>query len=218
MNINKVRKELAVLLLLASGMANAGLITIGGLTLENAGDSYVTDHANNVDYLRWDLVKDFNYSDLTTAIQTGNAYAGWSIATNEEANNFVNALLDGTSNCDTVVDFASCTTTYSFADFTTLMGSSYDGNASITYAWFLSDNAIGQQVGYVEAQSGRLNKQNEWASIARSDTWSRSGRSSGSPIGFMLYRDSVEVPEPSTLAIFALGLMLLTSRRFKKQS
>jgi hypothetical protein len=29
--------------------------------------------------------------------------------------------------------------------------------------------------------------------------------------------DAAEVPEPSTLAIFALGLMGLASRRFKKQ-
>jgi hypothetical protein len=33
-----------------------------------------------------------------------------------------------------------------------------------------------------------------------------------------LYRSSVDVPEPSTLAIFALGMIGLASRRFKKQS
>jgi hypothetical protein len=32
------------------------------------------------------------------------------------------------------------------------------------------------------------------------------------------FQESVSVPEPSTLAIFALGLMGLASRRFKKQS
>jgi hypothetical protein len=42
----------------------------------------------------------------------------------------------------------------------------------------------------------------------------------------MLYRDhaiaapddNIDVPEPSTLAIFALGMIGLASRRFKKQS
>ena len=32
------------------------------------------------------------------------------------------------------------------------------------------------------------------------------------------YNSSTEVPEPSTLAIFALGMIGLASRRFKKQS
>jgi len=32
------------------------------------------------------------------------------------------------------------------------------------------------------------------------------------------YNNSVDVPEPSTLAIFALGMMGLASRRFKKQA
>jgi len=36
--------------------------------------------------------------------------------------------------------------------------------------------------------------------------------------GFMLIKDDVNVPEPSTLAIFALGIIGLASRRFKKQS
>ena len=37
-------------------------------------------------------------------------------------------------------------------------------------------------------------------------------------LGFVLYNDAVNVPEPSTLAIFALGMIGLASRRFKKQS
>jgi hypothetical protein len=36
--------------------------------------------------------------------------------------------------------------------------------------------------------------------------------------GFILVKDEVNVPEPSTLAIFALGIMGLASRRFKKQA
>ncbi len=36
--------------------------------------------------------------------------------------------------------------------------------------------------------------------------------------GLVLIKDDVTVPEPSTLAIFALGMIGLASRRFKKQS
>jgi hypothetical protein len=36
--------------------------------------------------------------------------------------------------------------------------------------------------------------------------------------GLVLIKNQVDVPEPSTLAIFALGMIGLASRRFKKQS
>ena len=219
MNINMIRKKLAgLLILLVSGTANAGLITIGGLTLENAGDSYVTDHVNNVDYLRWDQVKHLSFSELTTSLQTGNAYDGWEIASLGQANDFVNALLDGTSGCNSSIGFDVCSTSYTYTDFITLMGSSYDRNLSYTYAWFLSDNKFGSEVGYIEANVVRLSKSNEWSSFATSDTFSSTGTNSALPIGFMLYREHAEVPEPSTLAIFALGMIGLASRRFKKQS
>jgi len=39
-----------------------------------------------------------------------------------------------------------------------------------------------------------------------------------SNVGAWLVRDHIKVPEPSTLAIFALGMIGLASRRFKKQS
>jgi hypothetical protein len=215
--MNKVIKELAVLLLLASGMANAGLITIGGLTLENAGDSYVTDHVNNVDYLRWDQVKDLSYSELTTALQTGNAYDGWEIASNGEANDFVNALLDGTSSCDEVTGTSYCSMDINFRAFELMMGISYDSVTNLNFAFFLSDNGIYYEVGYVQRYNDMILKINEWDSIAESDNYSASGQNPESPIGFLLYRDNTEVPEPSTLAIFALGMIGLASRRFKKK-
>jgi len=36
--------------------------------------------------------------------------------------------------------------------------------------------------------------------------------------GMIMIKDATDVPEPSTLAIFALGIIGLASRRFKKQS
>ncbi len=94
------------------------------------------------------------------------------------------------------------------------MGVSYGGYWN--YAWFLSDNNFEREVGYIElyesTQTGptRVRKNNEWASIASSDSF----RS----IGFLLVREAQDVPEPSALAIFALGMMGLASRRFKKKS
>lgn len=56
----------------------------------------------------------------------------------------------------------------------------------------------------------------------RFNKWSTEGNSvneGSGPLTISAYAPlGTEVPEPSTLAIFALGLMALVSRRFKKQS
>jgi hypothetical protein len=206
--------------LLACGMANAGVISIGGLTLENVGDSYVTDHVNNVDYLRWDQVRDLNYGQLTAALQTGQAWDGWEIASIGEAHNFVNALLGGSSMCDTMQDVSTeCGRAFPWADFETLMGPRCEYcNENGSYAWYLSDNARMEEVGLVGAVSGAIVADNEWESIALSDEFALGGDWAHAPVGFMLYREHADVPEPSTLAIFALGIMGLATRRFNKQS
>lgn len=233
MNINMIKIGYAALLFSASWVSNAGLITIGDLTLEQAGDSYVTDHVNNVDYLRWDQVKNLNFSELSTALQSGNAYDGWSIAGNIEANNFTNALLGSIGQCDSIVGNATCatdTTPYSYTDYVTLLGASFDSSPLNNYAFFLSDNGIGQEVGLVEYFSSGFDintvlKLNEWSLIATSDQYSDNGTSPNGPIGFILYRDHTstgtpvtDVPEPSSIAILTLGMIGLASRRFKKQS
>jgi hypothetical protein len=75
------------------------------------------------------------------------------------------------------------------------------------------------EVSYV-ANSGALGKFSEigGGNFGRSDFNAGASRYSGSgrdQRGSMLVR-STNVPEPSTLAIFALGLIGLASRRFKK--
>jgi hypothetical protein len=222
-NTKMLKAAFAGLILFVSGFANAGVITIGGLTLENVGDNYVTDHVNNVDYLRWDLVKNFKYNELLTALQPGNTYFGWKIASNGEANDFVNALLDGSSSCDSIVEnlFQFCTFPFSYTNFAELMGGFEDEDAPLNAAFFLSDNGMLDEVGAVIVsgyRDGYVGKYNEFDSIANSDSFSPGGSESDTPYGFLLYRDAAEVHEPSTLAILALAMIGLASRRFKKQS
>jgi len=71
------------------------------------------------------------------------------------------------------------------------------------------------------------NTTSNYATVAMSGTsvnatqWQNGGagaRISSQPeLAFRINGNSTEVPEPSTLAIFALGIMGLASRRFKKQ-
>jgi len=190
--------------------------------LESAGDAYVTDNVNKVDYLRWDQVKNMNFADLTGAIAAGGIYDGWTIAQNVDATNFTNALFPDASLCTSApleapVVCAGAAEGYIYADFLQLMGASYDADETKVYAWFLSGNGDLYEVGGLKADATSFIKIEEWDSVSASDAWSHTGTYSAYPIGFQLVRAHAYVPEPSTLAIFALGLMGLSSRRFKKK-
>ncbi len=221
MNLKFLKTTLVATFIIGSSFfANAGLITIGSLTLEQAGDTYVQDSLNGLEWLQWDEVKALKYSELSTQLATGGTYEGWRIARNDDANLFIDALFNGwhTDTCNSTKSYEYCWTQSPspapIKDFEQLMGVSYGGYWN--YAWFLSDNNFEREVGYIElyesTQTGptRVRKNNEWASIASSDSLSS--------IGFMLVREAQDVPEPSALAIFALGMMGLASRRFKKKS
>ncbi len=200
--------------------AYAGIIDYGNLTLENASDTYVTDSVSGYDWLRWDQVKTLNYSQLLNSIGVGGEFEGWHIAHNEQMNDFVNALLPGGSDCDSEVITGACTTDLDFTAFSTLMGISYDNLETLSLAWFLTDGDGQNEIGLVQAwDDGLMWKDNDNNSIAYTDGFSDAGLLP--PVGFQLYRlspNTSNVPEPSTLAIFALGMIGLASRRFKKQS
>ncbi|MCP4324968.1 MAG: PEP-CTERM sorting domain-containing protein [Alteromonadales bacterium] len=224
MKFKFVKSALATLTLAATFMitpTHAGFIDYGALTLLNDGDIYVTDSINGVDWLRWDQVKTLNYSQLQTAIGAGGAFDGWSIARNADMNDFTNALFEGLSTCDNLTMTQSCTgaVNFDYALFNKLMGKAYDYDPSHNFAWFLSDNGIEQEVGFVQAYKDNMYKFNEGTNLTNSDQYSNVGMDPDLPIGFQLYRESdVAVPEPSTLAIFALGMIGLASRRLSRQS
>lgn len=84
----------------------------------------------------------------------------------------------------------------------------WDVNLSLTpYSTAFSQNINGESVIFT-----RLLRQ----SLTNGDPVSSSTGSSIGAIGFTA--NTAEVPEPSTLAVLALGLMGLASRKFKKQA
>ena len=119
------RVGLASLICSFSSLASAGVITIGNLTLETAGDIFVTDHVNNVDYMRWDQELNMTLADTIAATAVGGTLEGWAVAHNLEANNFTNALLADTgSNC------SSYTVTSDYCG-STPTGATGTGNSSL---------------------------------------------------------------------------------------
>jgi hypothetical protein len=75
------------------------------------------------------------------------------------------------------------------------------------YVKFLSDNAMGQQVGLLEYRGSFDSKvaiYHEWASIAVSDTLSAPFTYT---VPWLLYRPTTVVPEPGTLLLLTSGLL-----------
>jgi len=211
----------------ASLAANASVITIGSLTLENEGDTYVTDSLNGLDWLRWDQVNTLTFAELTDATN-GGAYGGWSIAHNNEALLFHEALFGAVKPCNTNLVNPGCDLI--FNDFISLMGYTTPSEFR-SRGLFVNDNydvnidiADDNWAGYIRAQNTErypnryMMKQSISTSPVLRDQAYWEDLADDGEYGFILYRESAAVPEPSTLAIFALGMMGLAARRFKKQA
>ena len=142
---------------------------------------------------------------------------------------FTNALLFGGSNsCSSTSTTTLETCASGISDgLMGLLGNNFDigGNIDYTYAWFLSDNGVEQEAGYLEylfylfqPGSSRVSKINDYRSISiidQSHTITGGGTNYGT---WMLYKQ-VSVPEVTTTgsmaalaSVFAL-MALLCERR-----
>jgi len=107
------------------------------------------------------------------------------------------------------------------------LGRIFDNNTVNDLFDFSNDDYIGHHNNRVNMTGVAVIAQTDWATIIADGTVNITFNfSSGvdcctSPYALTsgnITFDSVSVPEPSTLAIFALGMIGLASRRFKKQS
>jgi hypothetical protein len=211
--ITKVVAALVVSLTLSS-VAIGSVITTGTLEYDNVSN-VITDNVSGVTYLGWDMVKDLDYAQ-TVAITTGAAtYGEYHIASQAEAYGFFNAAT-GLS----VSDSQGGQNFYSLASYGpdgTRWGNS--GGVGWDDAFFLSDET--EEVGRLfSAQGGgtawdppRFEIRDNWNSIDFSNYYSVDGYVSGPSAietrsGWLLVRTSVSsVPEPSIIALLALGLV-----------
>jgi hypothetical protein len=191
----------------AATAAQATPVSIGALSSNDDGSTtLIEDTLNNREWLRWDTSKTMNYAQTLAAIGAGGALAGFHIANNADAQQFVLALHGSVGNCD-LSNNAYCATDAP-ANYVGLVGDSYVTGV-LDYVWFLSDNSAGVDVGLIELSSSSILKYNEWAAVANADYWSTSAGNANS-IGWLLYRDSSDtgnkVPEPASIALTLLAL------------
>ncbi|WP_223271738.1 PEP-CTERM sorting domain-containing protein [Colwellia hornerae] len=176
------------LLFTISGVVKAGIID---------HSDYTEDTDQNLYFLDLGLFSPDTFANL----KTGVSYAGyqWSLSTVDQFTQFLGNATgtsiptwNGSNLGDIDLNPANLSNTINLLS----------GSSNIT-PWFTLD---GQQLGQAEAifHTGNFN-----------DVHLRTG--SSSRLGLFV-RTAAQVPEPSTLAIFALGMIGLASRRFKKQS
>lgn len=199
-------RTLSTLALATAAMAaQATPVTIGALSSNNDGSTnLITDTLNGREWLRWDTVKTLSYAQTVAATATGGSLAGFHIANNADAQDFVDALLVGQSMPCSTSGNAYCSTSAP-ANYVGLVGDTYYAG-SLDYVWFLSDNGTGAEVGLIELSSSSVLKYNEWASFSNADSFSGANASSYN-IGWLLYRDAGNnVPEPGSIALVLLAL------------
>ncbi len=208
--------------LAVSASAQAGVVTVGSLTRDTA-QTTITDTLNNRTWLGWDVTKGLTYAQTLAAIGTGGQFAGYQIARVDDAMLFAKALL-GTSACTATATYGVVCGTGVNTQVRAVTGDSFSSPAFSTdydYAFYLSDNGTGQEVGLLESTTYSTNASqnsfaayNEWYTIAGTSQYN----SAGFQIGWLLYRDgsiSNDVPEPGTLALTGLALLAATRLRRK---
>jgi len=198
---------LAVTLL--GNIANAGLIT-GNLNVDDAFTVYIStdDSIAGTEILSgagWKTTFSFNNYSLTDGVDYYLHVHGRDIA------NVIAGFLG---------DFTLSGTGHVFSNLTTSALTNATGWQVSTSGWnnYQQASTVGQNGDSPWGLRSGVNSNAQWI-------WSRSGAAShlDNDTYFSLAITATnlkteQIPEPSTIAIFALGIIGLASRRFKKQS
>jgi len=214
MNLRMLKKTVAALVLSVSCLVNtasATLITTGNLEY-NSLDDIITNTNTGITYLGWGLAAEFTYQETLDATANGGLYEEYHIANVIEANEFFNAATFNKihSPGNYIID----------NPLTIMPGQRFGGSnvGASGYAWFLSDTEDMVNALHFENFGDITGFEflNDYRTVTGSDYYIGGFR--GTAISWLLVADEKvpSVPEPSTLAIFALGMIGLASRRFKK--
>jgi hypothetical protein len=218
---------IASVCLAVSGLANAVVITHNNYTL-NPSTNIVT-HTDGTEWLQWDVTKGKSIDEalgiyesdgwvLAGNTQMGSLFAdfGWIGGIDENSTYYYDSpytSIDGDSAMDQFLELFGNTRTVSggvygvgadeVREVIALFGDDADGDSKFNAAAVQSDFTTFSTIT------------DKYIALRTSDILTSSNINS--IYGVALVRVT-EVPEPSTLAIFALGMIGLASRRFKKQS
>mgnify|MGYP005988558707 CR=1 FL=1 len=178
-----------------SGIANAGLINFEDLSPPTSGAVPIPVGYNDID---WGTSSIFNAAGhFSVGAQTLTALTGGAVSGFNPFSTFELKLLDGG-----LFDFDGGIFVSLFGSQTLSVQGWRDGVGLVSFSNLIDDTSFWPVNGALYKSIDTL----------------RFVSSNGNQVIFdNLQISRVDVPEPSTLAIFALGMMGLASRRFKKQ-
>jgi hypothetical protein len=207
MKFEFLKAAIISLVLSVSGFANAGLIN--NLN-NNLGSSIVTDSLNNVEYLRFDTagLRGSLATVQNLMSDSSSSLFGFHIASASENAAFMQAAFGLSFNPAIANDVKNTDT----SGFLSVMGDGYIWNSN--NIWLHENGVVGNN------NSLAFSFTSDFESVSNNiwmNNWSGNNNNWVGGMSFLAVRNT-SVPEPSTLAIFALGMISLASRRFKKQS
>jgi MYXO-CTERM domain-containing protein len=201
-----MRKSFATIatagLLVAPLVGHAAPISFGALSSDDSGSTQViSDSLNGYEWLRWDVLDGLSYADTVAATSSGGQFEGWLFAGAAQAQMFVNALLQGTSNACSTLGSDTCNSLLPNS-LTGLFGDS--GGGLYEDVNFLVDGQGDTPSGYMqyvhEGDFGSFYKTTDSGDLGNT--------------GWLLYRMAgnnnpppTSVPEPGALALLGLGLL-----------
>ena len=228
MKYSFLKSVAAALIISVSGLANASLIFSNEDLISAGDDLIIQDHVNDMQWGNWSYTKGASVNNFLS--NSAFANKGFRLATQQDLELLFNTAgaakidYDGSWQVSPAEEAANKSAIRLLNSFT---------NHSITDNWadtsgnkwihsFYDNGIDNNSVGFVRFNSEYRGVIDIYSRnfTNRDSTYSQNATSAWS---MMLVRngsvsDVSSVPEPSTLAIFALGIMGLASRRFKKQS
>ncbi|MGK0235249.1 MAG: hypothetical protein ACI9EK_001782 [Psychroserpens sp.] len=204
--------------------ANAGLIN------DTNNNSFI-DQNTGLEWMDFGVNNGMSYNDVTLQLLAGGDYYGWKLANKSQvyemwANAFLGLgassefpdgnglgqlfVYDGADEIDSVF-----THIFNVMGFNTNidLASVYDRRYSS--AWFPGTEGLSYVEWRQQSDTSGISQFGDMAALRDYQDYSSSSDEEDIKRGTMLIRVT-DVPEPSTLAIFLLGIVGVASRRFKK--
>jgi len=228
MKFKFLKAALTGLILTVTSLAQAGIINVN-----NTGTEYATGHFANLqglDWLSWDTAAGLSRQQVENGA-LGLVSDGWRYASVFEINTLFNSLKKGYFGTGYFYSNWSDGSNWLWKSFDSddyinnygvNLGRSYSRIGDFRYGkeGECSTNTLYGCRGHMRAGDSdsygwmKDTYHNGSMIIADSSTWNNVNDT----VGHALVRSQTAIPEPSTIAIFALGMIGLASRRFKKQS
>ena len=223
---------------LMSSLSNAGLIE---RDWQSAGDGLITyDESTGLEWLDITATQNRSYNDISSKLGVGLEFAGWQYATGNQYHTLWADTAYNTTNLNLQWYATSNYTPQEKSDLLLraatileLTGLSYDSTLSgcvltstskcyrENYGVLADSNGSNQWVTHLDSwwNTSGITEYSSTNFLLLGTHWTSWNKETvNSRAGHWLVREATSVPEPSTLAIFALGMIGLASRRFKKQS